>query len=527
MPWTLDATLLARIQFAFTVSFHIIFPSFTIGLAAFIATLLVRWRITGEDKFHRLARYWTKIFAVSFAMGVVSGIVLSYEFGTNWSRFSIVVGNVLGPLLGYEVLTAFFLEASFLGIMLFGWNRVSPNLHVHRGRSSVAIGTSMSAFWILAANSWMHTPGRPRGARRHRLSRGLAGRSSSIRASLSLLAHVHGVRSSPPSSWCCVGRARATSWRDRFIEEAKTMLRMGLGHGGGAGAAAAFHRRRGTASTRPKHQPAKVAAMEAHWDGPSEAGAALVLFAIPNEKAEENDFEISIPNGRKPHHHAQHRRPLQRAQGFRAERPAAGDSRCSSPSASWWASACSMIATGLVGAFLLVPRPAVREPSGSFSRSTLCLACRLHRHPRRLVGDGDGPAALDRDRNPADGRCGIAGLRPCRADDAHPVRRHLYASCSPWASTTSTASSKKARTGAAAAPPHGVPSRPLSAAEEAAREAIDTDGVTPWKRSPVWLPLIWAGVLGVARGALCRCSTASTSASASCSRPIPTNTTAT
>ena len=149
-----DATLLARIQFAFTVSFHIIFPSFTIGLAAFIATLLVRWRMTGEDRFHRLARYWTKIFAVSFAMGVVSGIVLSYQFGTNWAEFSRVTGNVLGPLIGYEVLTAFFLEASFLGIMLFGWNRVSPGLHV-TAAVLVAIGTSLSAFWILAANSWM------------------------------------------------------------------------------------------------------------------------------------------------------------------------------------------------------------------------------------------------------------------------------------------------------------------------------------------------------------------------------------
>src|SRR5215813_14087290 len=156
-PMDLDATLLARIQFAFTISFHIIFPSFTIGLAAFIATLLVRWRMTGEEHFHRLARFWTKIFAVSFAMGVVSGIVLSYEFGTNWSRFSVVVGNVLGPLLGYEVLSAFFLEASFLGILLFGFNRVPPWLYV-LSAIFVAIGTLFSAFWILAANSWMQAP---------------------------------------------------------------------------------------------------------------------------------------------------------------------------------------------------------------------------------------------------------------------------------------------------------------------------------------------------------------------------------
>src|SRR5215475_13080570 len=132
----MDALLLARLQFAFTVSFHIIFPSFTIGTAAFIATLLVRWIATGQEHLRRLAQFWTKIFAVSFAMGVVSGLVLSYQFGTNWSRFSVVVGNVIGPMIGYEVLMAFFLEATFLGVMLFGWKRVPPWLHVF---SAVAV----------------------------------------------------------------------------------------------------------------------------------------------------------------------------------------------------------------------------------------------------------------------------------------------------------------------------------------------------------------------------------------------------
>ena len=153
----LDPVLLARLQFAFTVTFHIIFPSFTIGLSAFIATLLVRWIATGREHLHRLARFWTKIFAVSFAMGVVSGIVLSYQFGTNWSRFSVAVGNVVAPLIGYEVLTAFFLEATFLGVMLFGWRRVPPWLHVFSA-VVVAVGTAISAFWILSANSWMQTP---------------------------------------------------------------------------------------------------------------------------------------------------------------------------------------------------------------------------------------------------------------------------------------------------------------------------------------------------------------------------------
>src|SRR2546425_514554 len=153
----LDPVLLARLQFAFTITFHIIFPSFTIGLSAYIATLSVMWLRTAAPRYQRLARFWTRIFAVSFAMGVVSGIVLSYEIGTNWSRFSVVTGNVLGPLLGYEVLAAFFLEATFLGVMLFGWGRVPAWLQA-LSAVIVAFGTLLSAFWILSANSWMQTP---------------------------------------------------------------------------------------------------------------------------------------------------------------------------------------------------------------------------------------------------------------------------------------------------------------------------------------------------------------------------------
>ena len=152
-----DPVFLARLQFAFTIIFHIIFPSFTIGLSAYIATLGALWLRTGTERYHLLMRFWTKIFAVSFAMGVVSGIVMSYQFGTNWSRFSVVVGNVVGPLIGYEVLTAFFLEATFLGVLLFGFNRVPPWLYV-MSAVIVAVGTAMSAFWILSANSWMQTP---------------------------------------------------------------------------------------------------------------------------------------------------------------------------------------------------------------------------------------------------------------------------------------------------------------------------------------------------------------------------------
>src|SRR3954464_1028224 len=137
-----DPVFIARLQFAFTVIFHIIFPTFTIGLSAYIATLMVMGTTTGRDRLLRLARFWTRIFAVSFAMGVVSGIVLSYQFGTNWSRFSVFAGNIVGPLLGYEVLSAFFLEATFLGVLLFGWQRAPRWLMVFAA-IAVAVGTAI------------------------------------------------------------------------------------------------------------------------------------------------------------------------------------------------------------------------------------------------------------------------------------------------------------------------------------------------------------------------------------------------
>jgi len=153
----IDALTLARLQFAFTVSFHIIFPAISIGLASYLAVLEGLWLFTGRVVFLDLFNYWKKIFAVAFGMGVVSGIVMSYQFGTNWSVFSDKAGPVIGPLMGYEVLTAFFLEAGFLGVMLFGRSRVGPRLHFF-ATLMVALGTFISAFWILAVNSWMQTP---------------------------------------------------------------------------------------------------------------------------------------------------------------------------------------------------------------------------------------------------------------------------------------------------------------------------------------------------------------------------------
>src|SRR3954451_21525424 len=152
-----DALLLARFQFGFTVSFHFIFPAFTIGLASYLAVLEALWLRTGRALYLDLYKYWLKIFAVVFAMGVVSGIVMSYQFGTNWAVFSDRAGPIVGPLMAYEVLTAFFLEAGFLGVMLFGLQRVGHRLHFV-ATLMVAIGTLISAFWILSANSWMQTP---------------------------------------------------------------------------------------------------------------------------------------------------------------------------------------------------------------------------------------------------------------------------------------------------------------------------------------------------------------------------------
>jgi len=285
----LDPVLLARLQFAFTITFHIIFPAFTIGLSAYIATLEVMWLRTGREHYHLLARFWTKIFAVSFAMGVVSGIVLSYQLGTNWSRFSAIVGNVIGPLIGYEVLTAFFLEATFLGVMLFGWNRVPPWLHV-LATVVVAAGTLFSAFWILAANSWMQTPAG------HEIKDGIA-------VPVDWLAIVfnpsfpyrfaHMVTAAYLTTSFVVLAVGARYLRaGRHPEEARTMLRMAVAFIAIVAPLQAFIGDQHGLNTA-EHQPIKVAAMEGHWDG-SEPGAFHIV-AWPNEKAGRNDFAISIP----------------------------------------------------------------------------------------------------------------------------------------------------------------------------------------------------------------------------------------
>jgi cytochrome d ubiquinol oxidase subunit I len=287
----LDPVLLARLQFAFTIAFHIIFPSFTIGLSAYIATLEILWGWTGADRYKRLSAFWTRIFAVSFGMGVVSGIVLSYELGTNWSRFSVVAGNIIGPLAGYEVLTAFFLEATFLGVLLFGANRVPRWLHVFSA-IAVAVGTTLSAFWILAANSWMHTPVG------HVMRDGVAVPADWLAVIFNpsfIYRLTHMLNASFLTAGFVVLAVGARHLlANRHVEEAQTMVRMGVGLAVILAPLQLFLGDQHGLNTLA-HQPIKVAAMEAHWDG-SKPGD-FHIFAWPDDKAERNWFEISIPRG--------------------------------------------------------------------------------------------------------------------------------------------------------------------------------------------------------------------------------------
>jgi cytochrome d ubiquinol oxidase subunit I len=286
-----DPLLLARIQFAFTVTFHIVFPSFTIGLSAYIATLGVIWLATGAERYRRLMRFWTKIFAVSFAMGVVSGIVLSYQFGTNWSRFSLVVGNVIGPLIGYEVLTAFFLEATFLGILLFGFSRVPPWVYV-LSAVIVAAGTAISAFWILSANSWMHTPAG------HEMRDGVAYPLDWIAIVFNpsfVYRFAHMLNAAYLTTGFVVLAVGARYLlAGRFVEDARLMVGMAIGL---IALLAPFQLLLGDLHglNTLKHQPIKVAAMEAHWDGGKPGD--FHIFAWPDEAAETNRYAFSIPRG--------------------------------------------------------------------------------------------------------------------------------------------------------------------------------------------------------------------------------------
>ncbi|WP_058910144.1 cytochrome ubiquinol oxidase subunit I [Entomohabitans teleogrylli] len=287
----LDAFNLARIQFAFTVSFHIIFPAITIGLASYLAVLEWLWLRRRNPVWLSLWHFWAKIFAVNFGMGVVSGLVMAFQFGTNWSGFSQFAGSITGPLLTYEVLTAFFLEAGFLGVMLFGWNRVGPGLHFF-ATCMVALGTIISTFWILSSNSWMQTP------QGHEIIDGQV----------------------VPVDWLAVVFNPSFPYRLLHMSTA-AFLSSALF----VSASAAWHLLRGNDTPAIRrmftmalgmtlivaplqavigdlhglntlaYQPAKIAAIEGHWENPPGEATPLILVGWPDMQREETRYAVKIP----------------------------------------------------------------------------------------------------------------------------------------------------------------------------------------------------------------------------------------
>lgn len=286
-----DALLLARIQFGFTISFHIIFPALTIGLASYLAVLEACWLKTKKRAYLDLYHFWLKVFAVAFGMGVVSGIVMAYQFGTNWSEFSRFAGGITGPLLTYEVLTAFFLEAGFLGVMLFGLKRVGPGLHF-MSTCAVAIGTLISATWILASNSWMHTP------QGYEIIGGRAVPVDWLKVIFNpsfpyRLAHM--VVAAYLATALMVGASGA--WhllRGRDNAAVRTMFSMAMWMVLAAAPLQAFIGDQHGLNTL-EHQPAKIAAMEGHWENKPGESVPLLVFGWPDMQAEETKFAIGIP----------------------------------------------------------------------------------------------------------------------------------------------------------------------------------------------------------------------------------------
>jgi cytochrome d ubiquinol oxidase subunit I len=286
----IDALTLARLQFAFTISFHIIFPAISIGLASYLAVLEGLWFFTGRAVFLDLFNYWKKIFAVAFGMGVVSGIVMSYQFGTNWSVFSDKAGPVIGPMMGYEVLTAFFLEAGFLGVMLFGLSRVGPRLHF-MATLMVALGTFISAFWILAVNSWMQTPA---GYAINDVGQFVPADWVAIVFNPSFPYRlVHMLLAAYLSTAFIVGGTGALHLlRDATLPASRIMFSMAMWM---AAIVAPLQIVAGDLHglNTLEYQPAKVAAMEGHFE--TRAGAPLILFGWPDMEQERTRYAVEVP----------------------------------------------------------------------------------------------------------------------------------------------------------------------------------------------------------------------------------------
>ncbi len=289
----MDTVLLSRIQFAVTTLFHVLFPALTIGLSVYLVVVELLWMRAKEELYYRMYRFWVKFFAINFAVGVVTGIVLEFEFGTNFSRFSQAAANVISPLLVFEVITAFFLESGFLGIMLFGWNRVSRTVHF-LSTCLVAAGTLISSFWILAANSWMQTPAG------YRFTDGkflVVDFYAAIfnPSTLARMAHMS-VAGLETSVFVVAG----VSAYFLLMGKHPFLFRRSLGIA--LIMAALFAPLQiflGDLSGRLvyRHQPAKLAAMESHWETNTSGGAPFAVIAFPDPKEERNIFEISIPDG--------------------------------------------------------------------------------------------------------------------------------------------------------------------------------------------------------------------------------------
>ncbi len=284
-----DALLLARAQFGLNIAFHILFPTITIALAWFLIGFRVKYARTRDPRWLATYRLWVKIFALTFAMGVVSGITMSFQFGTNWPGYMLAVGNIAGPLLGYEVLTAFFLEATFLGVMLFGMDRVSTRVHI-LSAVMVAVGTTLSAFWILALSSWMQTPAG------HVMDGDalIAGDWLEVIFNPSFpyrFTHMM-LASGLTASFLVAGLSAWRLLQDAADEGAQRTLRVGVIV---AAVLAPLQILAGDLHglNTLEHQPAKIAAMEAAWK--TQPGTPLVLFAIPNELAGRNDYALEIP----------------------------------------------------------------------------------------------------------------------------------------------------------------------------------------------------------------------------------------
>ncbi|HMM56000.1 MAG: cytochrome ubiquinol oxidase subunit I [Xanthomonadales bacterium PRO7] len=287
----MDTTvLLSRLQFGFVISFHILFPAFTIGLASWLAFLEAWWLRTRDDAVRDLFFFWMKIFSVSFGVGVVTGIVMSFQFGTNWAGFSSAAGNVVGPLLNYEVLTAFFMEATFLGVMLFGWQRVSHRTHFF-ATCMVALGTLISTFWIISANSWMQTPAG------YALKDGVFYPTDwwAVIFNPSFFYRLpHMVLAAFLTSAFVIGGVSAFYLaRGQFADKARLCLKCALIFVAIVAPLQIFVGDLSGQEVR-EHQPAKLAAIEARWD--TETNVPLTLLAIPNAQAERNDYALDVPH---------------------------------------------------------------------------------------------------------------------------------------------------------------------------------------------------------------------------------------